>query len=87
MNVDESRALAYQRLMRADVRLEAVRQRVAPGTKPMTHWVDPAELDREQDLYLATLARYVACLGGRIEVRAVFAGEAVTLLALPEDDG
>jgi hypothetical protein len=87
MNVDEGRVLAYQRLMRADARLAAARERVAPGAKPMTDSVDPAELDREQDLYLATLARYVASLGGRLEVRAVFAGEAVTLLTLPEEDG
>ena len=32
---------------------------------------------RREDLYLAALARYVAALGGRVEVRAVFDGEEI----------
>jgi hypothetical protein len=86
MNVDEGRVLAYQRLMQADRLLAAARARRAPDAPAMSDWADPEELDREVDLYLTTLARYVASLGGRVEVRAVFGDEdAVTLLTLPDD--
>jgi hypothetical protein len=35
--------------------------------------------DEEQDLYLAVLNRYVAALGGRLELRAVFEDELIDL--------
>ena len=84
MKVDEARALAYQRLMQADRLLAAVRERLVPGAPAMTEWADPGELDREADLYLATLARYVSSLGGHIEVRAVVGDADVTLLTIPD---
>jgi hypothetical protein len=48
--------------------------------------LEVAETDDEEDVYVATLARYVAELGGRLEVRAVFPDEIVTLLRLPPAD-
>jgi hypothetical protein len=35
------------------------------------------------DVYLDALARYVAALGGHVEVRAVFPDETITLLREP----
>ena len=39
--------------------------------------------DRHDDVYLDALARYVAALGGHLEVRAVFPDETITLLRQP----
>jgi hypothetical protein len=44
-----------------------------------------SDADRREDLYLAALARYVAALGGRIEVRAVFEGEEILVRREPAD--
>jgi hypothetical protein len=40
-----------------------------------------SSIERQDDLYLSTLGGYVAALGGRLEVRAVFEDETVELLA------
>jgi predicted XRE-type DNA-binding protein len=42
-----------------------------------------SQIERTQDIYLSTLRKYVAALGGEIEIRAVFPDEVITLL----DDG
>jgi hypothetical protein len=44
-----------------------------------------SDADRREDLYLAALARYVAALGGHIEVRAVFEGEEILVRREPAD--
>lgn len=36
-------------------------------------------IEREKDIYLPTLRKYVETLGGRLEVSAVFANKAVSL--------
>jgi DNA-binding XRE family transcriptional regulator len=38
-----------------------------------------SHIERGDDLRLSTLGRYVAALGGRLELRAAFPGETVTL--------
>lgn len=38
---------------------------------------DLSDTERREDLYVAGLARYVAALGGRVEVRAVFDDEEI----------
>jgi len=38
-----------------------------------------AKLEAQEDLYLSTLARYAAGLGGRLELRVVFDDETVGL--------
>ena len=40
---------------------------------------------RREDLYLSGLAHYVAALGGRIEVRAVFGDEEILIRRSPEE--
>lgn len=38
-----------------------------------------SRIERQEDLYLSTLSNYVAALGGRLEVSAVFSDEIIRL--------
>jgi hypothetical protein len=51
-----------------------------------TAFGDAREASEESapDVYLDALTRYVAALGGHLEVRAVFPEETITLLRQPE---
>jgi hypothetical protein len=42
-----------------------------------------SSIERQDDLYLSTLGGYVAALGGKLEVRAVFEDETIELIADP----
>jgi transcriptional regulator with XRE-family HTH domain len=46
-----------------------------------------SRIERERDVRLSTLRRYVEALGGRLEVRAVFDDGSVELVAPGEDQG
>jgi len=46
-----------------------------------------SRVERQNDVYLSTLARYVAALGGRLEIAAVFPDQTVTFTAMPECEG
>ncbi|HWE32030.1 MAG TPA: helix-turn-helix transcriptional regulator [Solirubrobacteraceae bacterium] len=46
-----------------------------------------SRIEGENDVYVSTVARYVAALGGHIELQAVFPEETITLLRLPETMG
>ncbi len=39
-----------------------------------------SQIEHTQDIYLSTLRKYIAALGGQVEVRAVFPDEVITLL-------
>lgn len=39
-----------------------------------------SQIEHTQDIFLSTLSKYIAALGGQIEVRAVFPDEVITLL-------
>ncbi len=39
-----------------------------------------SQIERTQDIFLSTLRKYVAALGGQVEIRAVFPDEVITLL-------
>ena len=82
------RAQIYERLMEAEERIaQTLYQR------GVSHDVVLAALDavderlsaeeRREDLYVSALARYVEALGGRLEVRAVFGGEAILVRREP----
>jgi hypothetical protein len=43
-----------------------------------------SRIEQEEDVYLSTLARYIAALGGHLEVLAVFPEETVTVLREPD---
>ena len=48
---------------------------------------DVARLERQDDLYLSALGEYVAALGGRLEVSAVFPDGTVALVGRPGEPG
>lgn len=39
-----------------------------------------SQIERTEDIYISTLRKYIAALGGQIEIRAVFPDEVITLL-------
>lgn len=86
MPLNEARALAYQRLMQADVRLSELRRRRGLSQMTLADAVDADQLEQEDDLYLATLARYVAGLGGHLKIQAVFPEAAITVLTVPDQE-
>lgn len=88
--VNEARAHLYRRLMDAQeliaVRLyrRGVSDRVVQDALDVVD-EELSDVDRREDLYLAALARFVAALGGRIEVRAVFDDEEILVRREPAD--
>lgn len=40
-----------------------------------------SRIEREEDVYLSTLRRYVAALGGELEINAVFPDRTISLVA------
>lgn len=92
--VDEARTRTYRRLMEAEMRLNELRRRRGLSQAQIAAALEVSQpnvsrIEQEDDLYLSTLARYVAALGGSLEVRAVFpdTGETVTLLRDPDPSG
>ncbi len=87
--LNAKRVATYERLMEAQERIADARYR--RGISQAT--IDEAlaasepkasELEAQDDLYLCTLARYVAALGGHLEVLAVFPEDAITVLRHPD---
>ena len=77
----------YRRLMDAEARLDALRWRRGVSETVFGEALDASESDGErglhEDVYVDTVARYVAALGGHLEVQAVFPEETITLLREP----
>ncbi|MBV9197083.1 MAG: XRE family transcriptional regulator [Solirubrobacterales bacterium] len=76
--------------MEAELGLAEVRRRRGVSQAVMADALEVSQpnisrIEQEDDVYLSTLARYVAALGGHLEVRAVFPEETVTLLREPSD--
>ena len=65
---------AYQRTLR-EIRKARKLTQVAVAERLETTQANVSQLEARTDLYLSTLAGYVAALGGRLEVTAVFEGE------------
>jgi hypothetical protein len=84
--LNESRIAAYTRLIQAEQRLAEMRRRRGVSQAVLADLLDACP-DGQDDVYLATLARYVAALGGHLEVQAVFPEETVTLLREPAEGG
>ncbi|HEY4280402.1 MAG TPA: helix-turn-helix transcriptional regulator [Conexibacter sp.] len=73
-----------KRAMELQVRLHDLRKRRgvtqnAVAEQLGTSRPNVARIESEEDVRVTTLERYVRALGGRLEVRAVFADESVTL--------
>jgi hypothetical protein len=89
--LNETRVTAYRRLMEAELELTEVHLRLGEGRPTLAEVLDAAEADEPSygangDIYLETLARYTAALGGHLEVVAVLPGESVTVLRAPASE-
>ena len=87
--LNEQRVATYRRLMQAELRLGELRSRRGLSQATVAQALDVSQpnisrIEQEEDVYLSTLARYVAALGGHIEVNAVFPDETITLLRDPD---
>jgi hypothetical protein len=89
--LNEQRVAMYGRIMDAEDRLEPVRRRRGLSETALGDALEASESvddgDRHDDVYLDAMTRYVAALGGHLEVRAVFPEETVTLLQDPPPSG
>jgi hypothetical protein len=85
--LNERRVAMHRRLMDAEDRLDAVRHRRGVNETALGDALEASESagdgDRHDDVYLDALTRYVAALGGHLEVQAVFPEETITLLREP----
>ena len=85
--LNDARGITYQRIMTAEERLDARRERLGLREEVIVELLDQHEPETDEpveDLYLATVGEYVAALGGHIEVRAIFPDEQVLLLREPD---
>lgn len=88
--VNEMRVSIYKRLREAEERIAHARYRAGVDDAVVQAALDAidermSDAERREDLYLAALKHYVGALGGRIEVRAVFGEEAITLRREPHE--
>jgi hypothetical protein len=88
--LNEGRVATYRRLMDAEALLEEVRLRRGVSDTAFAEALEAVEGgrapdDSDADLYLATLTRFVAQLGGRLEVQAVFPEDTVIVFSDPEE--
>jgi DNA-binding XRE family transcriptional regulator len=87
--LNEARVATYKRLMDAELRLAEVRHRRGVSQATIARALEVSQpnvsrIEQEDDVYLSTLARYIAALGGHLEVQAVFPDETITVLREPE---
>jgi transcriptional regulator with XRE-family HTH domain len=87
--LNEGRVATYERLMEAELRLAELRRRRGLSQAKIAHALAVSQpnisrIEQEDDIYLSTLVRYVAALGGHVEVLAVFPDETVTVLREPD---
>jgi hypothetical protein len=77
--LNETQMAIYKRLMDAETRLDDIRRRRGVRDTALGDALEQSEDGGVQEIYLSTLARYVAELGGYIEIRAVFPAETITV--------
>ena len=87
--LNEERVATYKRLMDAELRLAEIRRRRGVSQTTIARTLEVSQpnvsrIEQEDDVYLSTLARYIAALGGHLEVQAVFPDETITVLREPE---
>jgi hypothetical protein len=88
--LNEKRVATYKRLMEAEQQIAEARSRRGVSKAAIDEALavsepNSAEVEQDDDLYLSTLARYVAALGGHLQLLAVFPEETVTVLREPND--
>ena len=89
--LNEERVATYKRLMEAEVRLADLRRRRGVSQATIARALEVSQpnvsrVEQEDDVYLSTLARYIAALGGHLEVHAVFPDETITVLREPNSE-
>ena len=89
--LNEERVATYKRLMEAEVRLADLRRRRGASQATIARALEVSQpnvsrIEQEDDVYLSTLARYIAALGGHLEVQAVFPDETITVWREPEPE-
>jgi transcriptional regulator with XRE-family HTH domain len=77
--------------MEAEFRLSELRSRRGLSQAAIAEALSVSQpnisrIEQEDDVYLSTLARYVAALGGHLEVQAVFPDETITVLRQPDPE-
>jgi transcriptional regulator with XRE-family HTH domain len=90
--LNEGQVAVYRRLMEAELQLAAARRRRGVSQAVIAEALEVSQpnvsrIEQQDDVYLSTLARYVAALGGHLEVLAVFPDETITLLREPPASG
>ncbi len=90
--LNEGHVAAYRRLMEAELQLAEARRRRGVSQAAIADALEVSQpnvsrIEQQDDVYLSTLARYVAALGGHLEVLAVFPEETITLLREPAEGG
>ena len=90
--LNEDEVASYRRLMDAELRLAEARRLRGVSQAVIAEALEVSQpnvsrIEQQDDVYLSTLARYVAALGGHLEVLAVFPEETITLLREPTEGG
>jgi transcriptional regulator with XRE-family HTH domain len=90
--LNEGQVSVYRRLMEVELQLAQARQRRGVSQALIAEALEVSQpnvsrIEQQDDVYLSTLARYVAALGGHLEVLAVFPEETITLLRDPTGGG
>ncbi len=89
--LNDKRVATYEWLMEAEERIAEARCQRGESQATIAEALAASELsasevEQEDDPYLCTLARYVAALGGHLEVLAVFPEETITVRREPDGD-
>lgn len=89
--LDPERLALHRRIVEAELRLATLRlgelrRRRGVSQAVIAEGLDVSQpnvsrIEQQDDIRLSTLSRYVAALGGRLELRAVFDDESVELLS------
>jgi hypothetical protein len=87
--LNERRVAAYERLMDAEELIAHARYERGVSDETILDALEASEpegahFEHEDELYLTVLGRYVATLGGVLELRAVFPEGTVVVLSEPE---
>jgi hypothetical protein len=88
-SVNERRVASYKRLMDAEELIAHARYRRGESEAAIEEALalsdlNDSEVGEEPDLYLTVLSRYVAALGGHLEVLAVFPQETIAVRRVPD---
>jgi DNA-binding XRE family transcriptional regulator len=92
--IDDEQSALYDRIVEAEVRLGAMdlgalRRTRGVSQSTVADGLDVSQpnisrIEQEDDVRLSTLSRYIAAIGGRLEVTAVFPDGRVDLLPDPK---